>query len=76
MESRKIKNFNDFRIWMKIRMIEQGISQNELAEQMKIARPRISEATYGKRSGRKYIIPIIKQLNGNMEDFEEFLKAI
>ena len=53
-----------------------AISQNELARQMGIPHARISEATHGKQSGNKYIIPIIEELDGDVDDFKEFLKAI
>lgn len=43
---------------------------------MGIPHARISEATHGKQSGNKYIIPIIEALGGNTEDFKEFLKAV
>ena len=49
---------------------------NELARQMGIPHARISEATHGKQSGNKYIIPIIEELDGDVDDFKEFLKAI
>ena len=51
-------------------------SQNELARQMGIPHARISEATHGKQSGNKYIVPIIEKLDGDLNDFKEFLKAI
>ena len=38
---------------------------------MDIPHARISEATHG-----KYIIPIIEELGGDLNDFKEFLKAI
>ena len=46
------------------------------ARQMGIPHARISEATHGKQSGNKYIIPIIEELDGDVDDFKEFLKAI
>lgn len=54
----------------------QEMSQAELARQMQIPATRISEALHGRMSGRKYIIPIIEKLGGNVEDFEELLKVI
>lgn len=52
------------------------ISQNELARQMGIPHARISEATHGKQSGNKYIVPIIEELGGDLNDFNEFLRIV
>lgn len=52
------------------------MSQAELARQMQIPNTRISEALHGKQSGKKYIIPIIKKLGGDVKAFEEFLKIV
>ena len=71
MKNNRISNLAEFRRWVKIRLVEKEISQNELARQM-----GISEATHGKQSGNKYIIPIIEELDGDVDDFKEFLKAI
>ena len=71
----KINNVVEFRRWVKIRLIEKEISQNELARQMGIAHARISEATHGKPCGNKYIVPIIENLGGDLKDFEGFLES-
>lgn len=76
MKNNKIRNLAEFRRWVKIRLVEKEISQNELARQMGIPHARISEAIYGKRSGNKHIVSIIKELGGNVDDFKEFLKNI
>ncbi len=76
MKREKVKNLAEFRRWVKIRLIEKEISQRELAKQMEIPHARISEATHGKQPGNKYIIPIIEKLDGNVDDFKEFLKSI
>lgn len=73
MESSKIRNLTEFRRWVKIQLINREISQNELARQMNIPQARISEATHGKQPGHKYIIPIIEELGGDIEEFEDFL---
>ena len=57
MKNNKVRNLAEFRRWVKIRLVEKEISQNELARQMGIPHARISEATHGKQSGNKYIIP-------------------
>lgn len=72
----KIHTLEEFRLWVKIQLIKKGISQNELARRMGIPQSRISEATHGKRSGNKYIISIIQELGGEIENFTEFLKAV
>lgn len=76
MKNKKIRNLTEFRRWVKIRLVEKEISQRELARQMDIPHARISEATHGKQSGNKYIISIIKELGGDVNDFKEFLKGI
>lgn len=76
LKNNKIRNLAEFRRWVKIRLVEKEISQRELARQMDIPHARISEATHGKQSGNKYIVPIIEELGGDLNDFKEFLKAI
>lgn len=56
MKNNKVRNLAEFRRWVKIRLVEKEISQNELARQMGIPHARISEATHGKQSGNKYIM--------------------
>lgn len=48
----------------------------ELARQMEIPQARISDAIHGRSTGNKFIIPIIRKLDGDEENFKEFLKAI
>ncbi|MEY8355225.1 hypothetical protein AALB39_17970 [Lachnospiraceae bacterium 54-53] len=72
----KVSTVNEFRQWVKIQLVYKDISQNELARRMGIPNARISEATHGKPSGARHIIPIIKELGGNEEDFKEFLNAM
>lgn len=73
---KKIYTLEEFRLWVKIQLIKKGISQNELARRMGIPQARISEATHGKQSGNKYIASIIQELDGELENFKEFLKGI
>ncbi len=72
----QIRDFPNFRRWVKIRLAEEGMTQKQLANRMGVVRPRITEATFGKPSGKKYVEPIIRELGGNKEDFKELLKAI
>jgi transcriptional regulator with XRE-family HTH domain len=72
----KIGNLEDFRLWVKIQLIKKGISQNELARKMGIPQARISEATHGKQAGNKYIPSIIQELDGDLENFNGFLKSV
>ena len=69
-----IKSYRDFEKWVKIEMIRQELTQRQLAERMGIAYPRISEALQGRKTGLSYIIPLIEELGGNVEDFREFLE--
>lgn len=55
MKNNRISNLAEFRRWVKIRLVEKEISQNELARQMGIPHARISEATHGKQSGKHNI---------------------
>lgn len=75
MNNVKVKNLAEFRRWVKIRLVEEEISQRELARKMNIPHARISEATQGKQQGNKFIIPIIENLDGDLENFQEFLKT-
>lgn len=76
LEKGKIKNCAEFRMWVKIRLVEEEISQRELAKKMGIPHARISEATHGKQPGNKYIVPIIENLDGDLKNFQEFFKSI
>lgn len=77
MKNEKITNTAEFRRWVRVQVAGQDIlSMAELARQMQIPATRISEALHGRMSGKKYIIPIIEKLGGDVKDFEEFLKAI
>lgn len=73
---REVKTLLEFRQWVKIQLVYKEISQNELARQMNIPHARISEATHGKQQGKKFIVPIIEELGGNIKDFKNFLKAV
>jgi len=72
----EICTVEEFRHWVKVQLVYRDISLSELARQMGIPQPRISEAIHGKQSGNKHVIPIIEKLGGKREDFEEFLNAI
>ena len=69
-----IKNTNDFRRWVRVRMAYLDITQRQLADKMGIAYPRICEAIQGKPTGKKYIVPLIEELGGNVDSFEAILK--
>lgn len=71
----KISTLEEFRQWVKIQLVYREMSQNELARKMGIPQARISEATHGKPSGNKHILSIIEELDGDKEDFKEFLKV-
>lgn len=69
----KINNSSDFRRWVKIQMAYMEITQRQLAKKMGIAYPRICEAIHDKPSGKKYIIPLIEELGGDIDNFKEIL---
>ena len=72
----KITNTTEFRRWVKMQVASQEITMAELARQMDIPQTRISDAIHGRSTGNKFIIPIIRKLDGDDENFKEFLKAI
>lgn len=72
----EITNITEFRRWVRMQVASQEISMAELARRMEIPQSRISEAIHGKSAGNKYILPIIRELGGVPEDFEELLKAV
>ena len=72
----KITNTAEFRRWVRLQVVSQEISMAELARQMEIPQARISDAIHGRSTGNKYIIPIIRKLDGDEENFKECLKAI
>ena len=74
VKENRVSDVTEFRKWVKKQLVEREISQNELARQMGIHRERTSEALHGKRSGNKWIIPVIEKLDGKLEDFEDFLQ--
>ena len=69
-----IRDLENFRRWAKIRMIELDTNQKQLAEQLGTVAPRISDAMRGAPNGKKYLQPIIRALDGNLDMFD--LEAI
>jgi hypothetical protein len=72
----EVKTLKEFQKWAKIQLLIQDKTQRVLAEEMSVAYPRISEALHGKKTGIRYIRPIITALGGNVEDFEAFLGEV
>lgn len=72
----KITNTTEFRRWVRMQVASQEITMAELARQMAIPQSRISDAIHGRSTGDRYIIPIIRKLDGDEENFKEFLKVI
>lgn len=72
----EITNTAEFRRWVRMQLASREMSMAALSRQMNIPQSRISEAIHGKSAGNKYILPIIKELGGNPEDFKDFLKAV
>ena len=56
MKNNRISNLAEFRRWVKIRLVEKEISQNELARQMGIPHARISEARHGGSVGGETVL--------------------
>ena len=76
MKTNEARTLSEFYLWVKIRMLEKGLTQRELAEQMHTHHARISEAIHGKSSGMKYILPLINVLGGKEENFRDFLTEL
>lgn len=70
MPNEQIKDLVDFKCWVRTELVKQGTSQKALALQMKVSYPRLSEAVNGQKSGRKYVVPLIKALGGDPENFK------
>ena len=51
------------------------LTASDVSEYMGISIPMAYKIT-GKPSGKKYIIPLINELGGNIDDFDELLKVI
>lgn len=73
---KKITSIEEYRRWAKMRMGYLELTQAELARRMHVPRERINESLHGKPSGRKYVLPVIRELGGREEDFEELLRAL
>lgn len=71
MKNNRISNLAEFRRWVKIRLVEKEISQNELARQMGIPHARISEATHGKQSGN--LINLYRCIKYHCEELQKEL---
>lgn len=69
----EIQTIKDFRKWVLIQLILQETSEKKLAEKMGTVHTRISEAINGKPTGRKYIIPLIHALGGDINNFTHIL---
>lgn len=69
----EIRTMEDFRKWVLIQLILQDTNERKLAKKMGIAHPRISEAINGKPTGRKYIIPLIHVLGGDVDQFQNII---
>lgn len=71
----EITNFNDFKKWVKTQLILRDMTQKQLAGELGIAYPRITEAIEGKPTGKKHIIPIIIALDGDLNSFQKLLEC-
>ena len=65
-----VATMEDFRYWVSVQLAIKKTTQKQLATKMNVADTRISEAINGRKSGEKYIIPLIKALDGNVSDFK------
>lgn len=70
----EINNMNDFRIWVEVELARRQTTKQNIAKEMQIAYPRLSEAVHGQPSGVKYREPLIKALGGDTELFRNVLK--
>lgn len=70
----EINSIEDFNRWVKIQLVIKNTSLRKLAKTMNISYSRLSEAANGRPSGIKYMIPLILELDGDLNDFDELLK--
>lgn len=68
-----IKSIKDFRYWVNVQLAIKDMQKKQLAEKLNIPPSRVSETLHGKSRGKKYIVPIIKELGGNIKDFKSIL---
>lgn len=66
--SNEIKTMEEFRYWVKVELTIKQMTQRDLARQLNVIYPRISEAVNGKC--QKCVVPIIKALGGDPENFK------
>lgn len=73
MEQIRIETLADFRRWVRVQMAYRDTNSAKLAKQMGIPYPRISEALHGKRHGKKFVVPLIEILGGDVDDFKAII---
>lgn len=66
----KIATQKEFYRWAKIRMLDMGVNQRQIADQLGTVPPRISDVLRGSIYGRKYIVPFIRALDGDPQMFD------
>lgn len=71
-----IRTLEEFRKWVRVQLALKEMTQKSFAREIRVPDTRISEAIHGKPSGDRYVLSIINGLDGNVEDFKEFLKAV
>ena len=77
MKNRKVRNFAEFAFMDKNQDAGKKASAREnWPQEVGTHQARISEAITGKPSGKKFIIPLIQELGGNMDDFKDFLNTV
>lgn len=69
----EIKTTAELNRWVKVQLALKQTSLRQIAKQMHVSYPRLSEAINGRQPGSKYIIPIILYLGGDIEDFKSIL---
>lgn len=69
----EITTRDEFKKWVRIRMIDLDTNQAKIAEQLGIVAPRISDVMRGHPNGRKYLIPLITALGGDLEKFKNII---
>lgn len=66
----KVKTIKDLNYWVKVRLAINETSLRQIAREMNIAYPSLSEAINSHPQSKKYIKPIVEKLGGDIDEFE------
>lgn len=76
MKNRKVRNFAEFALWTKTRMLERGTARENWPQEWEHTRPGSARLSQGSHQERSLSFPLIQELGGNMDDFKDFLNTV